>query len=185
MLLKQHNVDFIPVTLWSACHKTKEALKIRDDWHIFISTSVREWPVWPQQWHRLPSSYPPAIALGARLLLLIQWGWVLRCWWVLPEQHFPQTLLRVSRESPRLLAVNTAQSRSVASEFESSIVVSIVSNLSRKNPAQWVKISWKSNSKKQKDLWNSSHLYLHISSASFLSFSYPQSLRGPSGLAPH
>lgn len=56
---------------------------------------VREWPFRPQQRRCLPGSHPHPFTLCARLLLFLQWGWVLRCWWVLPKQHFPQTPHRV------------------------------------------------------------------------------------------
>lgn len=126
------NKMMLTLSSWPACCKTKETLRITKHWHLFISPSVREWPVRPQQWRCLPSSHPPPLALGARLLLLIQWGWILRRWWVLPEHHFPQTLLRVSRESPRFAAAKTAQSRSVASEVQSNTVIMVFSSLGGK-----------------------------------------------------
>lgn len=63
---------------------------------FFSPLPLREWSLRPQQWRLLPGSHPSAFALGARFFLLLQWGRVLRCRRVLPDQYFSQTLHRVS-----------------------------------------------------------------------------------------
>lgn len=63
---------------------------------FFFPLPLREWSLRPQQWRLLPGSHPSAFALGARFFLLLQWGRVLRCRRVLPDQYFSQTLHRVS-----------------------------------------------------------------------------------------
>lgn len=71
---------------------------------LFFFVCFRERAVRHQQRRCLPGSHPSALPLRARLLLLLQRGRILWCRRVLPEQHFTQTLQRVSPLSAHLLA---------------------------------------------------------------------------------
>lgn len=157
-------------------------------WLIYFFSSVREWPLRPQQRRRLPSSHPHPLALCARLLLFLQRGWVLRRWWVLPEQHFPQTLHRVSIVSPSLAAADTAYREATASQLESNTVIVAFARTGGKMLLRGNKVGEVCYRIACEILLI---LYLFISPASCLlsarsvSSSCPQSLRASSCLVPY
>lgn len=177
---------------WIRSIKWKEKHKRALTWHTmfdyFFISSVREWPLRPQQRCRLPGSHPHPLALCARLLLFLQRGWVLRCWWVLPEQHFPQTLHRVSIVSPSLAAADAAYSEATASQLESNTVIVAFARTGGKMPLRGSKVREVCYRIACEILLI---LYLFISPASCrlsarsVSSSCPQSLRASSCLVPY